>query len=108
MALALINTTSCPRPSEAQAKAMSKDALSIAANTSLQPSDFRARARQALNSAAYSAVMAVKCEEKDGAIILSGTVPSFYLKQVAQQCVVSLGDDVRVINNTKVVYREKK
>jgi osmotically-inducible protein OsmY len=44
----------------------------------------------ALAASGYPAIGALKCEVVEGTIVLSGTVSSFYLKQLAQSVVLRL------------------
>jgi osmotically-inducible protein OsmY len=55
-----------------------------------------------LRSSSYQALKAITCEYHDGVLILEGSVPSFYQKQVAQELVASLGG-VQQIDNRLVV-----
>ena len=40
--------------------------------------------RDRLHTAPYAALKSVRCEQRNGQVVLSGRVPSYYLKQVAQ------------------------
>ncbi|MGD9723166.1 MAG: BON domain-containing protein [Pirellulales bacterium] len=54
-------------------------------------------ATAALGASKYSALRQLRCTVSDGVVEISGTVPSFYLKQLAQAAVMQLGnvDSVR-------------
>jgi hypothetical protein len=60
------------------------------------------QARAALQSAGYRALWDLDCRLVDGAIVLSGKVPSYYLKQVAQTVVLRLATAWRVDNCVSV------
>ena len=60
------------------------------------------QARAALQSAGYRALADLDCCVVDGSIVLSGTVPSYYLKQVAQAVVLRLATAWRVDNCVSV------
>ena len=62
----------------------------VKSRTSLPPGGevIEAAAQAALRESSYDPVRGVECAVRDGAVILSGQVRSFYLKQIAQ-CVVS-------------------
>lgn len=55
-------------------------------------------ARQRLRSSSYHALVGVRCELIDGAMVLRGRLPSFHLKQLAQE-VVREADTARAIVN---------
>ncbi len=48
------------------------------------PSLVLQRAAQVLRHAAYTPLTALRCEFRDGVLIVRGRVPSFHLKQIAQ------------------------
>ena len=60
------------------------------------------QARAALQSAGYRALANLDCHVADGSIVLSGTVPTYYLKQVAQAVVLRLATAWRVDNCVSV------
>lgn len=60
------------------------------------------QARTALQTAGYRALADLDCRVVDGSIVLSGTVPSYYLKQVAQAVVLRLATAWRVDNCVSV------
>jgi hypothetical protein len=57
---------------------------------------------QALRRSKIPALRLVNVEETDTAVVLTGTVPSYYLKQLAQETVLPLCDK-RLINKVEVV-----
>ncbi len=56
------------------------------------------KARQLLGESNYLALRRLSCEFHDGHLVLSGRVPTYYLKQVAQTLVRQL-PQVRQIEN---------
>lgn len=52
----------------------------------------------------YGPVRAVRCSVVDGVVTLLGTLPSFYMKQVAQALVCCIESVIRVENHCEVVY----
>lgn len=55
-------------------------------------------AESRLRSNPYLALKTVSCQYSDGTLTLRGSLPSYYLKQVAQ-CVVGDVEGVRKVNN---------
>lgn len=55
-------------------------------------------ARQRLTETPYESLQQVSCEEQDGVLVLHGRVPSFYLKQLAQELVRPI-EGVKTISN---------
>jgi hypothetical protein len=47
----------------------------------------------------YGAIRAVSCQMNDGLLTLSGCVPSYYLKQVAQRLALNVLQGLAVIVN---------
>ena len=58
----------------------------------------RASVLDALKAMPYSALHDLKCRVSEGTAEITGTVPTFYLKQLAQAAVLQLGG-VRVVRN---------
>jgi osmotically-inducible protein OsmY len=58
--------------------------------------------RQALQATGYAALQKIDCRVENGVVELSGEVPSFYCKQVAQAAVVALSHIRRVDNRLRV------
>jgi hypothetical protein len=63
-------------------------------------------AQAELHASSYTALRHVCCCVSDGRIVLCGTVPSYYLKQMAQ-CLMfkRLGDQFQVDNRLEVASR---
>lgn len=56
-------------------------------------------------SAPYSALRSIRCQIDDQSLVLTGTVPSFYLKQLAQTQVALLVPSMRLENRIEVPER---
>lgn len=63
------------------------------------------QARAALQRSNYACLRRVSCDVCQGVVTLSGRVPSFYLKQLAQTIVLRLASDIWVIDNQLEVDR---
>jgi osmotically-inducible protein OsmY len=70
----------------------------------LDDGQIRAAVTAALGSAQYTALRSLKCLVSDGVAEITGTVPSFYLKQLAQAAVLQL-PGVRIVRNLVEVCR---
>ena len=57
-----------------------------------------------LRSSGYCSVRVVRCFVEDGVVMLFGTVPSYYMKQIAQTVVMKLEVVMQVENHCEVVY----
>jgi hypothetical protein len=62
-----------------------------------------ARAEMILRQSPYPALWTVSCQQANGALILSGPVPSFYLKQLAQIMVTKVLNGGQILNQIEVV-----
>ncbi len=60
-------------------------------------------AERCLRSNSHLALNNVSCEYRDGVLVLRGCLPSYYLKQVAQQAVSQLQGVGRIDNQIQVV-----
>jgi osmotically-inducible protein OsmY len=67
-----------------------------------------AEARAALNQSAYPAVRQVKCICRDGEVVLTGRVPSYYLKQIAQSEIRRRMADAPICNSLEVAPQEAR
>ncbi len=72
-------------------------------STTVTPRDIEHRARHALAASPIYSLQQLKVEQRDGFLVLSGTVNSFYHKQLAQEAIRSLACDVDVVNAISVV-----
>jgi osmotically-inducible protein OsmY len=68
-----------------------------------RPSQLGDRVRRRLNQSPYLAVRRVKVEERQGVLTLSGRVPTFFLKQMAQTAAARVEGVHRIINRIDVV-----
>jgi osmotically-inducible protein OsmY len=59
-------------------------------------------ARQRLHASGYVALRKVKCECRNNVVTLSGRLPSFYLKQLAQTEVLAVPLVAALVNNIDV------
>jgi osmotically-inducible protein OsmY len=53
---------------------------------------------RALRESGYAPLREIQCDVSDGVVELTGSVPSFYVKQLAQTAVLRL-EQIRGINN---------
>jgi BON domain len=60
-------------------------------------------AESRLRSNSYLALKNVTCELSHGRLVLRGCLPSYYLKQVAQEVVASVADGMPVVNQISVL-----
>jgi osmotically-inducible protein OsmY len=60
-------------------------------------------AERCLRSTPYRALLHVSCACRDGVLLLRGCLPSYYLKQVAQEVVAHLEGVAAVDNQIQVV-----
>lgn len=59
-------------------------------------------ARQRLDSSGYALLKLVQCEQKNGVIVIRGTVSSYFLKQIAQEQLRSIQGMTRIVNELEV------
>lgn len=78
----------------------------IAAEKAIEAADRSAQAsidaENRLSECGYPPLDRIDCEAKDGVLYLSGRVPSFYLKQLAQTFVRDVPGITVVVNNLLV------
>jgi hypothetical protein len=72
---------------------------------SVTPS-IQSSAEQALLQSPIPALRKLHVEEKDGELVLSGCVSSYYLKQLAQETVLPILDQHELINQVVVMRTE--
>jgi osmotically-inducible protein OsmY len=58
----------------------------------------RENVHRALRESGYAPLREIQCDVSDGVVELTGSVPSFYVKQLAQTAVLRL-EQIRGINN---------
>ena len=61
-----------------------------------------AAARECLRRSPYPAIRSVSCECRQGVLFLRGLLPTFYLKQLAQEAVAKVEGISQVVNETVV------
>jgi hypothetical protein len=69
-----------------------------------QPS-IQAVAERGLHSSRYSALKHVSCDYHDGVLVLRGCLPTYYLKQIAQEVVAQQFDKAGRLENRIEVVR---
>jgi hypothetical protein len=68
--------------------------------------DVQPRAQAALANSPFYELHVLQVEDRDGALMITGTVTSFYHKQLAQEVVRSVCKEIAVINTIDVVSEE--
>jgi len=63
--------------------------------------------RAALRQSAYSSLRELECHDRDGIITLRGRVPSYFLKQLAQETATQMAGDAPIVNRIEVVVRDE-
>ena len=71
--------------------------MSTASTNELQP-----RAQSALAASPIYELRDLQVELRDGALVLSGSVSSFYHKQLAQEIVRSVSKEIELVNSILV------
>lgn len=61
------------------------------------------QAAHALKRSLHPALRSLYVEERDDCLIISGRVTSYYLKQLAQETIMSLCGDRQLVNRVNVV-----
>ena len=69
------------------------------------PASPQAVAERGLRSSRYSALQHVSCDYRGGVLVLRGCLPSYYLKQVAQEVVAHQVPGVSRLDNQIQVVR---
>jgi hypothetical protein len=65
-------------------------------------SDLAEMAQQCLRRSPYPVAGSVWCEHRHGVLFLRGQLPSYYLKQVAQETVRKFLGEIRIVNSIEV------
>lgn len=60
------------------------------------------QAAHALRQSSHPALRQLRVEGSDGELIISGRVNSYYLKQLAQETIMSVRGELRLVNNVNV------
>ncbi len=63
------------------------------------PASIQAAAEQCLRSSPYSALKHVSCDCQGGVLVLRGCLPTYYLKQIAQEVVAHQFHKVERLEN---------
>ena len=66
------------------------------------PATARVRAAQALKQSSHPALRYLRIEETSEAIIISGKVSSYYLKQLAQETIMPVRGELSLVNQVTV------
>ncbi|REK09066.1 MAG: BON domain-containing protein [Planctomycetota bacterium] len=61
-----------------------------------------------LSTSPYAPLRSVRCEDKSGFVVLHGRVPSYYLKQLAQEVVRKTGGVRGVVNHLEVAQPPRR
>jgi hypothetical protein len=67
------------------------------------PAAAPSRAAQALRQSSHPSLRALAIEETENAIVISGRVSSYYLKQLAQEVLLQMRDGRELVNRVTVV-----
>jgi len=67
------------------------------------PSGAVEAARRQLRRSPYRLIRELSCCCSQGMLVLRGRLPSFYLKQVAQETVLAVAGQAEVVNETEVI-----
>jgi osmotically-inducible protein OsmY len=73
------------------------------ATQATNPAQIRELAERSLRSNPYLALKNISCDWLDGVLVLRGCLPTYYLKQIAQEVVASLQGVARLDNQIQVV-----
>jgi len=64
--------------------------------------EFQPQAQKALAKSPIYDLRDLRVEQYDGSLVISGTVSSFYYKQLAQEVVFAICRDIEVVNSILV------
>jgi osmotically-inducible protein OsmY len=70
--------------------------------TATSTSDVQPRAQMALANSPVYELRDLRVEQRDGMLVISGAVSSFYHKQLAQEVVRSVCGSIKVTNSVRV------
>lgn len=70
--------------------------------------DVELRARHALGRSAIHVLHSIEVELDGDALMLSGSVDSYYHKQLAQELVKTVVEGIEVVNALRVVYNRER
>ena len=63
--------------------------------------------RAALRQSAYSSLRELECHDRDGVVTLVGCVPSYFLKQLAQETATQMAGEGAISNRIEVVVQHE-
>jgi hypothetical protein len=66
------------------------------------PTVLQSKAFQALRQSPHPAVRRLAVEETEDAVVLTGRVSSYYLKQIAQETVMPVREGKKLLNRVRV------
>ncbi len=69
--------------------------------------DVQPRAQAALSNSPFYELRELQVARRDGSLMISGVVSSFYHKQLAQEVVRSVCNDLEIINTIRVTVEEE-
>ena len=80
-----------------------RDRMGASGCSGPRPMGIAELAESRLRSNPYLALKNVSCEYQEGVLILRGCLPTYYLKQVAQEAVASVAGVQHILNQIEVV-----
>lgn len=81
--------------------------VSLSLSEELARCPVTADAQRRIESAHHRSLRMVRCEHRDGVLVLTGEVPSFHHKQIAQECVRAIPGVQMIKNMLQVVPRSQ-
>jgi hypothetical protein len=69
--------------------------------------DLRSRAQTALTDSPFFELHEIQVDQRDGTLLISGNVSSFYHKQLAQEVVRTVCKGIEVINSIEVKLEDE-
>ena len=66
------------------------------------PSPVETRAACALKQSSYPGLRRLNVQRNDDALVISGTVSTYYLKQLAQECLMPVRGELALVNRVTV------
>jgi osmotically-inducible protein OsmY len=72
------------------------------------PASVSELAESELRRNAYVALKNIGCDYRDGVLVLSGCLPTYYLKQLAQEAVARIDGIERVDNRIEVISPSRR
>jgi hypothetical protein len=72
----------------------------------LSSNDVQPRAQAALTNSPFYELHDLQVEDREGVLMISGAVTSFYHKQLAQEVVRSVCKEIEVVNSINVISED--